>query len=128
MSFLLPKTRGGEEVKILTSTIDTINGKLYSLTNGRRCLKADTDVKIECYEENTELDVMGMNKCKIKKSFYKLVICDNLLCKFDLNSSYEVVCDYLREDGIYKRLYLNNIVPIEIEDNKWTFTCDSIDF
>lgn len=115
-------------MKILTDTIETINGKLYSLNNGRRYLKADTDVKIECYEENTELDVMGMNKCKIKRSFYKLVICDNLLCKFDANSAYEVVCDYLMEDGVYKRLYLNNIVPIEIEDNKWTFTCNSIDF
>lgn len=87
-------------MKILTDTIDTINGKLYSLNNGRRCLKADTDVKIECYEENTELDVMGMNKCKIKKSFYKLAICDNLLCKFEPNSAYEVICDYLMEDGI----------------------------
>lgn len=128
MSFLLLKTRGGEQMKILTSTIDTINGKLYSLINGKRYLKADIDVKIECYEEYTELDVMGTNKCKIKKTFYKLVICDNLLCNFDSNSAYEVVCDYLRGDGVYKRLYLNNIVPIEIEDNKWTFTCDSIDF
>ena len=115
-------------MKILTDTIETINGQLYSLVNGKRCLISKADVSIECYEEHTEVNVMGANKCTIKKAFYKLVLCDDIDYEFNPKAAYDIVCDYLREDGIYKRLYLNKLVPVEVTDRMWVFTCMDIDF
>lgn len=115
-------------MKILVDSIDTVNGKIFVLSGGRRRFLSDSNVKIECYEDSTEVRVAGSNKCKVKRCFYKLVVCGNVNLKFDSSHCYEVVCDYLRDNGVYKRLYLNNIVPIEVSDNEWIFSCDFIDF
>lgn len=115
-------------MKILTDTIETINGQLFRLVNGKRCLISNADVSIECYEEHVQVDVIGANKCTIKKNFYNIVLCYDINCEFNPNAAYDIVCDYLREDGIYKRLYLNNLVPVEVTDRMWVFTCKEIDF
>lgn len=120
--------RKRENMKILTDTIETINGQLFRLVNGKRCLISNADVSIECYEEHVQVDVIGANKCTIKKNFYNIVLCYDINCEFNPNAAYDIVCDYLREDGIYKRLYLNNLVPVEVTDRMWVFTCKEIDF
>lgn len=117
-------------MKILVKNVDAFNAELFIRKDGERFKILDPIVKIECFEERDNVSVLGNRSCLVKRSFFNIVLCEGDFKDFDLKADYEIVCDVLRHDGIFKRLYFDRIYPVEfVDDSVVRFSVDgAIDF
>lgn len=118
----------------LIRTIDTENGKLYTISNGRRLPLADCTVKIQIYESRTNIPVLGKGS-GVKKLYASLFVCGDIEGVREITaeflktvSRFEATADILRQDGIFERVYFDNIQPTEINlDGEWEFEISDIE-
>ncbi|MCD7817849.1 MAG: hypothetical protein LUH07_02200 [Lachnospiraceae bacterium] len=114
--------------KTLLRSIEFERGELYSRMNGRRCLFARCTPRLEIYEHETTVPILGEGR-KIKKVSYSLVICQDLdLTRptreddFSTVTVYDLSAQILKEDGVYQVITFDNIIPSEIHlDGDWIF-------
>ena len=114
--------------KTLLKTIHLERGELYCTVNGNRCLIANCSPKLEIYENESTVSVLGKEQ-RIKKLEYSLVICYNteFTRKVDEKylssiSSFDLKAQVQREDGVFEVCIFNNIIPTDTwEDDNWKF-------
>ena len=64
--------------KRLVKTLHFENGKLYAATQGRRILLAECQPKVEIYEHETDIPVLGRQSYTVKKRHISIVICSDM--------------------------------------------------
>lgn len=120
-------------MKTLIKTIHLENGELYGTIHGNRVKVAGCVPRIEVYEESTYISTIGKGY-KVKKKHYKIVLCSDLDFTRPIDEKYltdvirfELIADRQREDGIFERLKLDSLIPIEIDlDGEWEFEVSAI--
>ena len=99
------------------------NSCIYTVKDGRRTKLSDCETIIEIYEERKKLPYLGGGV--LKKYSVAVAICGGVDAEEeDLKdvSSFCVVTDLKRLDGIYERMFLDNLAPVEIDFfGKWIF-------
>lgn len=106
----------------LIKTLKADEGKLYLLKNGRRLSFFVSDIKIELYEEEDRISVLGSRELKIRNLRYSIVVLNGEeLDRPKGNEVYSLELDLRRIDNIYERVVLDGLIPIDIYEDKWEF-------
>ena len=114
--------------KTLLKTVPLERGELYSTVNRERLLLARCSPKLEIYENETQVAILGREQ-GIKKTEYSLVICydteftrnvDN--CYLSSISAFDLKAQIQRTDGVFEVINFNNITPTGVwGDENWMF-------
>ncbi|MDO4765170.1 MAG: hypothetical protein Q4A29_03850 [Eubacteriales bacterium] len=111
-------------MKILIDTIKTENAELYSIENGKRYLYAKPVAKIEHYEEQTKMALLGSLSCKVRKRRITLAVLGvhATIEKLEKITRFELIADIQRPDGVYQRIRFDKLIPVDLDlDGEWTF-------
>lgn len=110
-------------MKTLVKRLYGKNSGIYTVKDGRRTRLSDCETKIEIYEETKRLPSLGGGS--IKKYTVAVALCGGIDAEEDDIkdvSAFDVVTDLKRLDGIYERIFLDNLSPVEIDlFGDWTF-------
>ena len=114
--------------KTLLKTIPLERGELYSTVNGKRHLLANCAPKLEIYENETQVAVLGRWQ-GIKKTEYSIVICYDTEFTRNIDNSYlksisafDLKAQVQRKDGVFEVVNFNNITPTSVwTDENWEF-------
>ncbi len=116
-------------MQTLIKTVFAERGELYAIKNGNRILVSRCEPKLEFYEYSQKINVLGSRSYEVKTRKVVLVICLLPETTREINAEYlqsvsrfEVKTDIQRADGIFERLYLDNLMPNEIDlQGDWIF-------
>ena len=110
-------------MKTLVKRLYGKNSSIYTVKDGRRTRLSDCETRIEIYEETKRLSALGGGV--LKKYSVAVALCGDVDAEEDDIkdvSSFDVVTDLKRVDGIYERMFLDNLTPVEIDlFGDWTF-------
>lgn len=119
--------------KRLVKTLHFENGKLYATTQGRRILLAECRPKVEIYEHETDIPVLGRQSYTVKKRHISIVICSDMEYTRDVDekflrtvSQFELSADIQRVDGVFENIIFDGLYPVEIDlDIDWIFETEN---
>lgn len=119
--------------KRLVKTLHFENGKLYATTQGRRILLAECRPKVEIYEHETDIPVLGRQSYMVKKRHISIVICSDMEYTRDADenflrtvSQFELSADIQRVDGVFENIIFDGLYPVEIDlDIDWIFETEN---
>lgn len=114
--------------------IECENGKLYADIDGKRILLARCEAEIEVIEESKDIKVLGSKNCKVRKRHFTIVLCDDMehtrvitIKLISKMKNYVLGFDIQRTDGIFESVYIDNLIPSDIEiDGVWKFYAEDI--
>ncbi|WP_138159779.1 hypothetical protein [Peptoniphilus catoniae] len=111
--------------KTLIKSLSADEGKLYIVRDGNRDFEIINNIEINLYEEKEYINRLGSKNTTVITNNISLVLTEPLdnIAKVDDCFSLEV--DLKRNDGIYERVYFNNLIPLNIYPNeRWEFEVD----
>lgn len=112
-------------------TIYCEQGKLYTVTDGRRVLLARCSPKLEIMQQESQIPAVGRDY-KVKKIQNVLVLCADMDFTRQVDgdflrtvTKFELAADIQREDGIFEKLRFDHLMPDEFDlDGEWKFQAD----
>ncbi|MET3616602.1 hypothetical protein ABID14_000222 [Peptoniphilus olsenii] len=112
-------------MKTLIRRLKTKNPKIYITRNGIRDFEILDYAEINLFEEKREIKVLGDKKCLTRSNKISIVLTDPIEELPTIGDSFSLEVDLKRSDGIYERIYINSIIPINIKENgEWEFEID----
>lgn len=119
-------TRSTRKTRI--KSIDTENGTIYVVRNGLRSVIARSDITIHVYENATTIPVLGKGY-DVKRRYVTIAVSSDAEYTREVDEEYlrsisqfDITAEIERPDGVFERLILNNVLPIEINlDGDWIF-------
>ena len=108
-------------MQTLIKSISGERGKLYAITEGRRILLAEHDPKLEIYENSKRIEMIGSRSYDYKTNHVCITICGDMDMTREVDADFlhrvtrfEFIGDFQHENGMYERITLDNIAPIEM--------------
>lgn len=111
--------------KTLVKSLKADTGKLFIVRDGNRDFEIINNIEINLYEEKDYINRLGSKGMAVVTNKVSIVITDPLGSIVNLNDSFSLEVDLKRNDGIYERVYINTLTPLNIyPDEKWEFEVD----
>lgn len=108
--------------KTLIKSLRADTGKLFIVRDGNRDFEIINNIEINLYEEKYYMNRLGPKGMAIITNKVSIVITDPLGSMANVNDSFSLEVDLKRNDGIYERVYINTLIPLNIySDEKWEF-------
>lgn len=108
--------------KTLIKNLRVDTGKLFIVRDGNRDFEIINNIEINLYEEKDYINRLGSKSMAVVTNKVSIVITDPLDSIVNLNDSFSLEVDLKRNDGIYERVYINTLTPLNIyPDEKWEF-------
>lgn len=108
--------------KTLIKSLRADTGKLFIVRDGNRDFEIINNIEINLYEEKDYINRLGPKGMAIITNKVSIVITDPLDFKANIHDSFSLEVDLKRNDGIYERVYINTLIPLNIySDEKWEF-------
>lgn len=111
--------------KTLIKSLKADTGKLFIVRDGNRDFEIINNIEINLYEEKDYINRLGSTSTEVVTNKVSIVITDPLDFMAKVNDSFSLEVDLKRNDGIYERVYINTLIPLNIyPDEKWEFEVD----
>lgn len=111
--------------KTLIKSLRTDTGKLFIVRDGNRDFEIIKNIEINLYEEKDYINRLGSKGMAVVTNKVSIVITDPLDEMLSVDDSFSLEVDLKRNDGIYERVYINTLTPLNIYfDEKWEFEVD----
>lgn len=111
--------------KTLIKSLRADTGKLFIVRDGNRDFEIINNIEINLYEEKDNINRLGSKGMAVVTNKVSIVITDPLDFKTNIHDSFSLEVDLKRNDGIYERVYINTLTPLNIyPDEKWEFEVD----
>ena len=111
--------------KTLIKILRADTGKLFIVRDGNRDFEIINNIEINLYEEKDYINRLGYTRAAVVTNKVSIVITDPLDFMANVNDSFSLEIDLKRNDGIYERIYINTLTPLNIyPDEKWEFEVD----
>lgn len=108
--------------KTLIKSLRVDTGKLFIVRDGNRDFEIINNIEINLYEEKDYINRLGSKGMAVVTNKVSIVITDPLDFKANIHDSFSLEVDLKRNDGIYERVYINTLIPLNIySDEKWEF-------
>lgn len=108
--------------KTLIKSLRTDTGKLFIVRDGNRDFEIIKNIEINLYEEKDYINRLGSKGMAVVTNKVSIVITDPLDEMLSVDDSFSLEVDLKRNDGIYERVYINTLTPLNIyPDEKWEF-------
>lgn len=108
--------------KTLIKSLRADTGKLFIVRDGNRDFEIINNIEINLYEEKNYINRLGTKSIAVVTNKVSIVISDPLDFKTNIHDSFSLEVDLKRNDGIYERVYINTLIPLNIySDEKWEF-------
>ena len=111
--------------KTLIKSLRADTGKLFIVRDGNRDFEIINNIEINLYEEKDHINRLGTKSIAVVTNKVSIVITDPLDFKTNIHDSFSLEVDLKRNDGVYERVYINTLTPLNIyPDEKWEFEVD----
>lgn len=111
--------------KTLIKSLRADTGKLFIVRDGNRDFEIINNIEINLYEEKDYINRLGTKSIAVVTNKVSIVITDPLGSIANANDSFSLEVDLKRNDGVYERVYINTLTPLNIyPDEKWEFEVD----
>ncbi|UHR03303.1 hypothetical protein LV469_03145 [Peptoniphilus sp. GNH] len=111
--------------KTLIKSLRADTGKLFIVRDGKRDFEIISNIEVNLYEEKDHINRLGSTSTAVVTNKVSIVITDPLDFKANIHDSFSLEVDLKRNDGIYERVYINTLTPLNIYlDEKWEFEVD----
>lgn len=111
--------------KTLIKSLKADTGKLFIVRDGNRDFEIINNIEINLYEEKDHINRLWTKSIAVVTNKVSIVITDPLDFKTNIHDSFSLEVDLKRNDGVYERVYINTLTPLNIyPDEKWEFEVD----
>ena len=111
--------------KTLIKSLKADTGKLFIVRYGNRDFEIINNIEINLYEEKDHINRLGTRSIAVVTNKVSIVISGPLDFKTNIHDSFSLEVDLKRNDGVYERVYINTLTPLNIyHDEKWEFEVD----
>ncbi len=111
--------------KTLIKSLRADTGKLFIVRDGKRDFEIISNIEVNLYEEKDHINRLGSKGMAVVTNKVSIAITDPLDAIANVNDSFSLEVDLKRKEGIYERVYINTLTPLNIYPNeKWEFEVD----
>lgn len=109
---------------ILLKSILPDSGNIYRVRDGNRECEIVDNIAIKLYEQRREINTLG-SKGLVINNRVSIVLTNPLNEIPKSGDGYSLEVDLKRNDGIYERVYIHNLIPVNIDlSGEWEFEMD----